>query len=107
MKKITAIALSAIVTFVFAASAFAVGSGKTVEFAGGGAGKVVFDGKTHADKGAKCADCHQSGLFKMKKGADKLTMKDMEAGKNCGACHNGTKAFGVKDAASCAKCHKK
>ena len=36
-----------------------------------------------------------------------MTMKDMEAGKGCGACHNGTKAFGVKDAASCAKCHKK
>jgi c(7)-type cytochrome triheme protein len=34
-------------------------------------------------------------------------MKDMEAGKNCGACHNGTKAFSVKDAASCAKYHKK
>jgi c(7)-type cytochrome triheme protein len=31
-------------------------------------------------------------------------MKDMEAGKSCGACHNGTKAFAVKD---CAKCHKK
>jgi c(7)-type cytochrome triheme protein len=43
----------------------------------------------------------------MKKGGDVMTMKDMEAGKFCGACHNGTKAFGVKDAASCAKCHKK
>jgi c(7)-type cytochrome triheme protein len=43
----------------------------------------------------------------MKKGADVMTMKDMEAGKGCGACHNGTKAFSVKDAASCAKCHKK
>ncbi len=43
----------------------------------------------------------------MKKGGDVLTMKDMEAGKNCGACHNGTKAFSVKDPANCAKCHKK
>jgi c(7)-type cytochrome triheme protein len=40
----------------------------------------------------------------MKKGGDTMTMKDMEAGKFCGACHNGTKAFAVKD---CAKCHKK
>jgi c(7)-type cytochrome triheme protein len=42
----------------------------------------------------------------MKKGDLSLTMKDMEAGKGCGACHNGTKAFGVKDPADCAKRHK-
>ncbi len=107
MKRVIALALAVILTFVMAASAFAVPAGKTVEFDGKGAGKVVFDGKIHAGKGLKCADCHQSGLFKMKKGADVLTMKDMEAGKNCGACHNGTKAFSVKDKASCAKCHKK
>jgi c(7)-type cytochrome triheme protein len=107
MKKLLVLALVVVVTLAMAASAFAVAPGKTVEFDGKGAGKVVFDGKIHADKGAKCADCHQSGLFKMKKGADVLTMKDMEAGKNCGACHNGTKAFNVKDKATCAKCHKK
>ncbi len=107
MKKLIVIMLVAVVSFVLAASAFAVGPGKSVEFAGGSAGKVVFSGDTHAKAGNKCADCHQSGLFKMKKGADVMTMKDMEAGKGCGACHNGTKAFGVKDAANCAKCHKK
>ena len=107
MKKFFVLALVVVVTFAMAVSAIAVPAGKTVEYAGGGAGKVVFDGKTHADKGNKCADCHQSGLFKMKKGSDKLTMKDMQTGKNCGGCHNGTKAFGVKDAATCAKCHKK
>jgi len=107
MKKVFAIVVSAAVVVVMAAPVFAVGPGKTVEFAGGAGGKVVFDGKVHADKGAKCADCHQSGLFKMKKGATKATMKDMQAGKSCGGCHNGTKAFGVKDAADCAKCHKK
>ena len=107
MKKLIVVAIVAVVTFVLSVSAFAVPAGKTVEFDGKGAGKVVFDGKVHADKGLKCADCHQSGLFKMKKGADVMTMKDMEAGKACGACHNGTKAFSVKDAASCAKCHKK
>lgn len=106
MKKLFVIAIVMIVTFVLSVSAFAVPAGKNVEFDGKGAGKVVFDGKTHADKGLKCADCHP-GNFKMKKGGDVLTMKDMEAGKNCGVCHNGTKAFAVKDAASCAKCHKK
>jgi c(7)-type cytochrome triheme protein len=107
MRMFLVMALVVVVTFVMSVSAFAVPAGKTVEFDGKGAGKVVFDGKIHADKGLKCADCHQSGLFKMKKGGEVLTMKDMEAGKNCGACHNGTKAFGVKDAATCAKCHVK
>lgn len=107
MKKFFVIAIVMVVSFVMAASAFAVGPGKTVEFDGKGAGKVTFSGDVHAKAGNKCADCHQSGLFKMKKGADVLTMKDMQAGKNCGACHNGTKAFGVSDQASCPKCHKK
>ena len=107
MKKFFVLALVVLVTVAMSVTAFAVPAGKTVEFEGKGAGKVVFDGKNHADKGAKCADCHQSGLFKMKKGADTMTMKDMEGGKFCGACHNGTKAFDVKDKAACGKCHKK
>jgi c(7)-type cytochrome triheme protein len=106
MKKLIVLALVVVVSFVMAVSAYAVPASKTVEFDGKGAGKVVFDGKIHASKGAKCKDCHK-GLFKMKKGTAVLTMKDMEAGKTCGSCHNGTKAFGVKDKASCAKCHKK
>ena len=107
MKKFIIVALVLAVTLAMAISVSAVPAGKTVEFDGKGAGKVVFDGKKHADKGLKCADCHKSGLFKMKKGGEVLTMKDMEAGKNCGACHNGTKAFGVKEKETCAKCHKK
>ncbi len=107
MKKFFVLALVVVVSFVLAVSAFAVPAGKTVEFAGGSAGKVVFDGKVHADKGAQCADCHQSGLFKMKKGGDSITMADINAGKFCGACHNGTKAFKAGDAANCGKCHKK
>jgi len=107
MKKLLVVAIVVVVSFVFSVSAFAVPAGKTVEFDGKGAGKVVFDGKTHADKGNKCADCHQSGIFKMKKGADAITMKDINEGKFCGSCHNGTKAFKSSDAANCAKCHKK
>jgi c(7)-type cytochrome triheme protein len=42
----------------------------------------------------------------MKKGM-KITMADMNAGKNCGTCHNGEKAFKSSEAADCAKCHKK
>ena len=85
----------------------AVPPGKTIEFASP-MGKVTFDGKVHADKGAKCADCHtKPKLFEMKKDADKITMAAMNEGKFCGACHDGKKAFSVKAAADCAKCHKK
>jgi c(7)-type cytochrome triheme protein len=105
MKKFFVLAIIIVASFALAVSAFAVPAGKTVEFAGGSAGKVVFDGKVHADHGLKCADCHQSGLFKMKKGGDTITMKDINEGKFCGACHKeGGKAFPAKD---CAKCHKK
>ncbi len=100
--------LATCLTFFFAASAVAVPPGKTVEFQGGGAGKVVFDGKVHADKGAKCADCHTNPkLFAMKNGGDKITMADINAGKSCGTCHDGKKAFKAGDAANCGKCHKK
>lgn len=94
------------IAVVFIGSAMAVPPGKTVEYAGGGAGKVVFDGKIHADKGLKCNDCHTK-IFQMKKGAAKITMAEINAGKQCGECHNGTKAFKASDAANCAKCHKK
>src|SRR5674476_1436560 len=96
---------------VFAALMLAIGNvmavppGKTVEFASP-MGKVTFDGKAHADKGLKCADCHtKPKLFEMKKGGDKITMAAMNEGKFCGACHNGKKAFSVKAPADCAKCH--
>jgi len=106
MKKLFVSALVIVATFALAMTAFAVPAGKTVEFEGKGAGKVVFDGKVHADKGLKCASCHPA-VFKMKKGGDVITMKDINEGKFCGTCHDGTKAFSAKDAANCGKCHKK
>lgn len=106
MKRYLVSALVVVVTFAMAVSAFAVAPGKTVEFDGKGAGKVVFDGKAHADSGNKCGDCHK-GLFKMKKGAATITMKEMDEGKFCGECHNGTKAFSSKDPEKCVKCHTK
>ena len=103
--KIFTVVLTVAIAIAFIGSAMAVPPGKTVEYAGGGAGKVVFDGKAHADKGLKCNDCHTK-IFPMKKGT-KIAMADMNAGKTCGECHNGTKAFASKDAANCGKCHKK
>ncbi len=103
MKKLFLVTLALLVLVVMASPVFAVAPGKTVEYKLA-SGNVVFDGTVHSK--IKCNECH-AALFKMKKGANPATMKDMEAGKSCGACHNGTKAFNQKDEANCGKCHKK
>lgn len=101
MKKIMAVA--AVVVLAAATQALAVSAGKTLEWPTS-AGKVVFKGDDHAGKGLKCNECHTK-IFKMKKGAAPMKMADINAGKYCGECHNGKKAF--KPAGNCAKCHKK
>ena len=103
--RITVLLLTVLIAVAFVGSAFAVPAGKTVEFAGGDNGKVVFDGKVHADAGLKCTDCHTK-IWPMKKGAE-MKMADINGGKYCGVCHNGQKAFKTNDPANCAKCHKK
>jgi c(7)-type cytochrome triheme protein len=103
MKKVFVIVIAACFLVGIAGGAMAVGTGKKVEFDEKTNGKVIFDGKAHTDAGAKCADCHSKPrLFEMKKVS--LKMDDMKAGKSCGACHDGKKAFSVSE---CAKCHKK
>ena len=106
--KLTAVLTLVLAAFLSFGSVMASPPGKNVEFAGGPMGKVTFDGKAHAAKGLKCPDCHTSPkLFEMKKGADKITMAEMNKGKNCGTCHDGKKAFKSSDPANCSKCHKK
>ena len=103
--KLTGILAGSAALLLSIGNVMAIGPGKTVEFASS-KGKVVFDGKVHADKGLKCADCHSKPkLFEMKKGADKMNMAAMNEGKFCGTCHDGKKAFSVKAAADCVKCH--
>ena len=77
-----------------------------ITFASAGSpGPVTFTHASHLARGARCADCHP-GLFKMQKGGGSLTMDAMAAGKACGACHNGKKAFEAMDGDKCATCHK-
>jgi len=104
--RLTVSVLALFMVVAMASNVFAIASGKTVEYASASTGKVIFDGKSHADAGAKCTDCHTK-IFQMKKGTTKITMADMNAGKNCGVCHNGEKAFKSSDTANCGKCHKK
>jgi len=101
MKKA---ALAAVLLVACAAvQAFAVPATKSVEW-NTSMGKVVFKGKDHAGEGIKCAECHPK-IFPMKHPGAAMKMADINAGKYCGECHNGKRAF--KPAGNCAKCHKK
>lgn len=78
-----------------------------------GGGDITYPGKTqpavtfshdkHAE-GMKCTECH-TRIWPMKKGQTPFTMADIEAGKFCGTCHDGTKAFSATAEADCMKCH--
>ncbi|MEW6116374.1 MAG: c(7)-type cytochrome triheme domain-containing protein [Nitrospirota bacterium] len=83
---------------------FAVSVGKVISWSTP-KGKVFFEGSTHdRKKGLQCRDCH-SNVFTMKKGMNKMTMQDINDGKFCGACHNGSRAFKASDPANCSRCH--
>lgn len=51
----------------------------------------------------KCNDCHTK-LFPYGSPKRTISMKQMEQGASCGACHDGKSAFSVKG--DCLKCHK-
>jgi c(7)-type cytochrome triheme protein len=77
---------------------------KDITFTTRDAGKVVFSHKSHMAKKSRtssnlsCKTCHESSKLNNRH----YTMAEMEKGKSCGACHNGTKAFAL---AKCTRCH--
>jgi c(7)-type cytochrome triheme protein len=75
---------------------------KDQQYAIKGAGKVTFSHATHTSH-YDCSGCHTK-LFALPRSKSKVSMKAMEKGRSCGACHNGKAAFSVK--ANCATCHK-
>ncbi len=83
----------------FAHFSFAVPPDQKAEF-----GDVIFDGKVHS-KGISCEECHPK-IFPMSRGSVKITMADIRAGKFCGECHNGKRAFGASSSKNCSRCHK-
>jgi len=101
----SALAVAVLLGLALAADVVAVPAGKSVEWDTPN-GKVTLDGKVHADKGLKCPECHTK-IFKMKKGTAAMKMDDINAGKFCGECHNGTKAFKTNDQGNCVRCHTK
>lgn len=62
---------------------------------------VIFPHWAHRPK-YTCNVCHPDLGFKMKAGETDVKQADLEAGKYCGKCHNGTDSFGLKE---CNRCH--
>ena len=67
-------------------------------------GKVNFSHFDHLEAvGRNCPTCHNT-IFDIDRAKNtSFSMAEMEEGKSCGACHNGTRAFSV--AGDCASCH--
>ena len=69
---------------------------------------VIFSHEAHQKAKLQCADCHTK-IFEFKIGAAKakdkkaLSMDNLKAGKYCGVCHDGKKAFA--SSGDCMKCH--
>lgn len=102
MKRCVAV-VAGIVLFGAGSALAAVGGGDiTLKNTGG---DVIFSHETHVvGAGEKCQECH-SALFTNAKQHKAVTMKAMQKGKSCGACHDGKTAFSVQG--DCSKCHKK
>ncbi|MBV5317383.1 MAG: hypothetical protein JZU50_06210 [Desulfobulbaceae bacterium] len=71
--------------------------------------KSMFSHSTHAIKaGLTCDSCHPD-LFDRKRGSAKAkgdyTMASLDAGKYCGACHDGKTAFNTTGPETCKTCH--
>jgi c(7)-type cytochrome triheme protein len=66
-------------------------------------GPVVFSHKSHVEiADNKCTGCHPAP-FKMLHPAGRMTHDELNAGRLCGACHDGKTASGVEE--SCEHCH--
>lgn len=67
-------------------------------------GPVIFSHATHVPlTDNKCVACHPTP-FSILQPTRRITHDEMQAGKKCGACHDGTKASGIQD--DCAHCHR-
>jgi c(7)-type cytochrome triheme protein len=73
---------------------------------GAGVAPVVFAHWSHRSR-YTCRVCHQELGFSMRAGDTGITRKQYQAGRYCGACHDGNIAFTVADGPGrqCQKCH--
>jgi len=102
MKPLWILLTAAIISYSIPAAALEI---KDKTFVTDNAGKVVFSHTLHLKKknakspNISCKACHNSAMGK----GIHYTMAQMEQGKSCGQCHNGTSAFALS---KCTNCHK-
>lgn len=66
---------------------------------------VTFRHTTHVESSdGKCVGCHPAP-FRILHPSRATSHEEMEAGRSCGACHDGKGAFATKDESSCSTCH--
>ncbi len=101
------IAIVACVCILAPLTALSKVGGGDITYRPKGAAKVTFNHEYHVSlKGQRCNNCHYK-TFQMTGGAEyKMDMATLTKGKFCGSCHDGRKAFDVKDANGCKRCHK-
>lgn len=94
--------IAAVLVLWFGGVALAVVGGGDIIMKNEG-GETVFSHDRHVNSaGLTCKDCHAAPYLNTKNHVV-VTMQEMGQGKSCGACHNGTKAFGVNE--NCETCH--
>ena len=80
--------------------------GGDLQFTPNNAAPVMFSHEKHVvDRGLKCTGCHYQ-IFQMAQGSYKMQMDKITKGDFCGKCHNGQKAFDVRENVNCSRCHR-
>lgn len=94
-----------VLVFLFAgSSAWAVIGGGDISFPAPGMPNVIYSHEAHVLKAKlKCTGCHYQ-LYTNHAQHKAVGMAGIREGKSCGACHNGSKAFGPTPE-NCPKCH--
>jgi c(7)-type cytochrome triheme protein len=109
MKTIASAAVIIVLTLVVSAStalAYVAGGGD-MQFKPPNAKPVVFSHEEHVSvKELRCSACHNHTFQMSREDDNKMDMKKMTKNLFCGRCHNGSKAFDVKDRNNCGRCHK-
>lgn len=78
---------------------------KTLHFETQTAGKVPFEHENHLrHANNNCSACHNSVFHIVRSNNSPVTMKDMEKGKSCGACHNKENPR-TPQLSNCSVCH--
>jgi c(7)-type cytochrome triheme protein len=84
-----------------AGSAAAMVGGGEIVFEVADPGPAAFSHEAHVvGAGIGCKECHPRPYLDRAR-SPRVTMKEMEKGKSCGACHQGKRAFALDDCASC------